>query len=56
MKKLKDEMKFKNEQINLLEKRISDSFVASEKIDRSGVSLVYSADNIASLFHVLVVN
>ncbi|KAF7818930.1 kinesin-like protein KIN-7K, chloroplastic isoform X1 [Senna tora] len=38
IKRLKDEIKAKNEQINLLEKQIADSFIASDKIDQSGVS------------------
>ncbi|XP_057450431.1 kinesin-like protein KIN-7K, chloroplastic isoform X2 [Lotus japonicus] len=38
MKRLKDEIKSKNEQIDLLEKRISSHSFASDKTDQSGVS------------------
>ncbi|KAI4348804.1 hypothetical protein L6164_009481 [Bauhinia variegata] len=38
MKKLKDEIKAKNEQIDLLEKKIADSITAPDKMDQSGVS------------------
>ncbi|GAU31511.1 hypothetical protein TSUD_332860 [Trifolium subterraneum] len=38
MKKLKDEIKEKSEQIDLLEKQMSNYFVASEQTDQSGVS------------------
>ncbi|TKY53239.1 Kinesin-related protein 11 [Spatholobus suberectus] len=39
MERLKDEIKAKKEQIDLLEKQIADSFIASDKLDESGVSL-----------------
>ncbi|KAK4256253.1 hypothetical protein QN277_009140 [Acacia crassicarpa] len=38
IKRLKDEMKDKNKQIDLLEKQIADSFITSDKMDQSGVS------------------
>ncbi|KAI9077289.1 hypothetical protein K1719_040733 [Acacia pycnantha] len=38
IKRLKDEMKAKNKQIDLLEKQIADSFITSDKIDQSAVS------------------
>nr|KYP70631.1 Kinesin-related protein 11 [Cajanus cajan] len=36
MKRLKDEITTKNEQIDLLEKQISNSFIASDKTEKSG--------------------
>ncbi|XP_020202925.1 kinesin-like protein KIN-7K, chloroplastic isoform X2 [Cajanus cajan] len=39
IERLKDEIKAKKEQIVLLEKQIADSFIASDKLDESGVSL-----------------
>nr|KYP39610.1 Kinesin-related protein 11 [Cajanus cajan] len=39
VERLKDEIKAKKEQIVLLEKQIADSFIASDKLDESGVSL-----------------
>ncbi|KAK7355088.1 hypothetical protein VNO80_14333 [Phaseolus coccineus] len=39
MERLKDEIKAKKEQINFLQKQIADSFIASDKLDESGVSL-----------------
>ncbi|XP_052118914.1 kinesin-like protein KIN-7K, chloroplastic [Arachis duranensis] len=44
MKKLKDEIKAKSEQIDLLEKQISNSVVVSDKMDQSGISQVHSID------------
>ncbi|OIW17395.1 hypothetical protein TanjilG_22507 [Lupinus angustifolius] len=44
IKRLKDEIKAKSEQIGLLEKQISRSLTASVNMDRSGVSQVKSAD------------
>ncbi|WJX78725.1 Kinesin-like protein KIN-7K, chloroplastic [Trifolium repens] len=38
MKRLKDEIKEKSEQIDLLEKQMSNYFIASEQTDQSGVS------------------
>ncbi|XP_054809038.1 kinesin-like protein KIN-7K, chloroplastic [Prosopis cineraria] len=38
MKRLKDEIKAKNEQIDLLEKQIAASFITLDKMDQSGVS------------------
>jgi centromeric protein E len=40
MKRLKDEIKEKSEQIDLLEKQMSNYFIASEQTDQSGVSQV----------------
>jgi len=48
MERLKDEIKAKKEQINFLQKQIADSFIASNKLDESGVSLVYSCDIIVA--------
>ncbi|XLS61094.1 hypothetical protein HN51_015322 [Arachis hypogaea] len=42
MKKLKDEIKAKSEQIDLLEKQISNSVVVSDKMDQSGISQTVS--------------
>ncbi|KAH1262089.1 Kinesin-like protein KIN-7D, chloroplastic [Glycine max] len=39
MERLKDEIKSKKEQIDLLERKIADSFIAKNKLDKSGVSL-----------------
>ncbi|KAK7336673.1 hypothetical protein VNO77_17219 [Canavalia gladiata] len=39
MKRLKDEIKAKSDQIDLLEKQISNSFIASDKTEPSGASL-----------------
>ncbi|KAL2321998.1 hypothetical protein Fmac_026377 [Flemingia macrophylla] len=36
MKRLKDEITAKNEQIDLLEKKIYNSFIASDKTEQSG--------------------
>ncbi|KAI4300664.1 hypothetical protein L6164_034014 [Bauhinia variegata] len=38
IEKLKDEIKVKNEQIDLLEKKIADSVIATDKMNQSGVS------------------
>lgn len=56
MKRLKDEIKAKSEQIDLLEKQIADSFIASDNRDQSGVLQACSVDIIASLLHLLIVN
>ncbi|KAG5055222.1 hypothetical protein JHK85_007732 [Glycine max] len=45
MKKLKDEITAKSEQIDLLEKQISNSFIASDKTEHSGALQVKAADN-----------
>ncbi|RDX83540.1 Kinesin-like protein KIN-7K, chloroplastic, partial [Mucuna pruriens] len=45
MKRLKDEITAKNEQIELLEKQISNSFIASDKTEQSGALQVKAADN-----------
>ncbi|XP_027353214.1 kinesin-like protein KIN-7K, chloroplastic [Abrus precatorius] len=42
MKRLKDEIKVKSEQIDFLEKQISNSFIASDKTEQSGVSQTVS--------------
>ncbi|MED6130449.1 Kinesin-like protein KIN-7K, chloroplastic [Stylosanthes scabra] len=42
MKKLKDEIKAKSEQIDLLEKQISNSVIVSDKMDQSGMSQTVS--------------
>lgn len=55
MKRLKDEIKAKSEQIELLEKQISNSVIVSDKMDQSGVSQVHSIYIIVVLFHLLVV-
>lgn len=47
---MKDEIKSKNEQIDLLEKRISSHSFASDKTDQSGVSHVCSLDITVALF------
>ncbi|KAG4388119.1 hypothetical protein GLYMA_09G108000v4 [Glycine max] len=39
MERLKDEIKAKKEQIDLLERKIADSFIVKNKLDESGVSL-----------------
>ncbi|RDX80503.1 Kinesin-like protein KIN-7D, chloroplastic, partial [Mucuna pruriens] len=39
MERLKDDIKAKKEQIDLLEKQLADSFLASDKLNESGVSL-----------------
>jgi len=54
MERLKDEIKSKKEQIDLLERKIADSFIAKNKLDKSGVSLVCSRDIIVPLFHLVV--
>lgn len=56
IKRLKDEIKAKNKQIDLLEKQIADSFIISDKLDQSGVSQVCSQLTPPFLFHVLSVN
>ncbi|KAG4927982.1 hypothetical protein JHK84_053544 [Glycine max] len=45
MKMLKDEITAKSEQIDLLEKHISNSFIASDKTEESGALQVKAADN-----------
>lgn len=42
MENLKDEITAKSEQIDLLEKQISNSFIASDKIEQSGALQVCS--------------
>ncbi|KAK7396319.1 hypothetical protein VNO78_17237 [Psophocarpus tetragonolobus] len=49
MKRLKDEITAKNEQIDLLEKQISNSFIASDKTEHSGASLQTVAELMAQL-------
>lgn len=55
MKRLKDEIKEKSDQIDLLEKQMSNYFIASEQTDQSGVSQVCSLDIIVALFHLIAV-
>ncbi|KAG4991182.1 hypothetical protein JHK87_024639 [Glycine soja] len=54
MERLKDEIKAKKEQIDLLERKIADSFIVKNKLDESGVSLVCSLDVIVPLFHLVL--
>ena len=54
MERLKDEIKSKKEQIDLLERKIADSFIVKNKLDESGVSLVCSLDVIVPLFHLVL--
>lgn len=54
MESLKDEIKAKKEQIDLLDKQIAGSSIASDKLDESGISLVCACDIIGSLFNLLV--
>lgn len=55
IKRLKDEIKAKSEQIDFLEKQISHSLISSDDMDQSGVSQVCSLYIIVALFHLLVV-
>lgn len=54
MKRLKDEIREKSDQIYLLEKHMSNYFVSSDKADQSGVSQVCSLNIVALLFEVQV--
>ena len=56
MERLKDEIKSKKEQIDLLERKIADSFIAKNKLDKSGVSLVCSRDIIVQSFSQFVLS
>ncbi|KAG5133491.1 hypothetical protein JHK82_024679 [Glycine max] len=57
MERLKDEIKAKKEQIDLLERKIADSFIVKNKLDESGVSLIHECESlqetIGSLKHQL---
>jgi len=55
MENLKDEITAKSEQIDLLEKQISNSFIASDKIEQSGALQVCSLGIIIALFHLFLV-
>lgn len=55
MKRLKDEIKEKNEQIDLLEKQMSNYFIPSDNTEQSGVSQVCSLHIIVAFFHLFIV-
>jgi len=55
MENLKDEITAKSEQIDLLEKQISNSFIASDKTEQSGALQVCSIGITFALFYLFLV-